>query len=41
MEDTEDLTARLVLEVVNVINAMVGEQVNKQNICHIYNIALQ
>lgn len=41
MEDTEDLTARLMLEVVNVINAMVGEQVNKQNIYHIYNIALQ
>ena len=41
MEDTEDLTGRLVLEVVNVINEMVGEQANKWNIYHMQNIALQ
>ena len=34
MEDAEDLTGRLVLEVVNVINEMVGEQANKWNIYH-------
>ena len=42
MEDAEDLTGRLVLEVVNVINEMVGEQANKWNIYmyHMQNIAL-